>query len=65
MPPAMKLEVMLMREPAMLEPASMSWLGFPCRAYRASARVWALGATERIRLPKGWMNKIINAPHRP
>ena len=52
-PPAMKLEVRLMRLPSTFEPASMSWLERPCRAYITSASVCARGATFRMRRPKG------------
>ena len=52
-PLAMKLEVTLTMEPTMLETESINWLDFPCQAYMTSARVWALGAAARIRLPKG------------
>ena len=52
-PPAMKFEVSEMTEPSTLEPASISCEERPWRAYITSARVWARGATARIRLPKG------------
>ena len=52
-PPAMKFEVSEMTEPSTLEPASISCEERPWRAYITSARVWARGATFRIRLPKG------------
>ena len=52
-PPAMKLEVREMTEPSTLEPASMSCDERPCRAYMTSARVWARGATARMRRPNG------------
>ncbi|MNE15711.1 hypothetical protein D3C80_1086310 [compost metagenome] len=50
-PPAMKLDVRLIRLPRTLELASINWLDRPWRAYMTSARVWARGATARIRLP--------------
>ena len=52
-PPAMKLEVSEISEPSTLDPASISWEERPWRAYMTSASVCALGATLRMRLPKG------------
>src|SRR5690606_39441855 len=64
-PPAMKFEVREITEPSTLEPASITCEERPWRAYITSARVWARGATFRLRLPTGWMNRLISAPQRP
>ena len=52
-PPAMKFDMRLMTLPTTLDPASMSWLERPWRACMTSAMLCALGATLRMRLPKG------------
>src|SRR5699024_10217943 len=62
-PPAMKLEVSEMTDPRTLDPASMSCDERPWRAYMTSASVCAFGATLRMRLPKGYIKRIISAPH--